>query len=73
MFTGVVTFARVPQSGIEDHGYARRIALLRGYCFDQAPELTPICSASRNKSGSMSRVRGAGAGRDFEPSPAWSR
>jgi hypothetical protein len=40
-FIGLVTFARVLQSGIEDHGYARRIALLRGYYFDQAPELTP--------------------------------
>jgi hypothetical protein len=34
-----VTFDRVLQSGIEDHGYARRIARLRGYYFEQAPEL----------------------------------
>ena len=40
-FTGLVTFERVLQSGIEDLGYARRIALLRGYYFDAAPELTP--------------------------------
>jgi hypothetical protein len=40
-FVGLVTFERVLQSGIEDRGYARRIALLRGYYFDQAPELTP--------------------------------
>jgi hypothetical protein len=40
-FVGVVTFERVLQSGIEDLGYARRIALLRGYYFDEAPELTP--------------------------------
>ena len=40
-FIGLVTFARVLQTGIEDRGYARRIALLRGYYFDQAPELTP--------------------------------
>jgi hypothetical protein len=38
---GLVTFQRVLQSGIEDLGYARRIALLRGYYFDAAPELTP--------------------------------
>ena len=38
-FVGLVTFDRVLQSGIEDHGYARRIARLRGYYFDQAPEL----------------------------------
>jgi hypothetical protein len=39
-FVGLVTFERVLQSGIEDQGYARRIALLRGYYFDNAPELT---------------------------------
>ncbi len=39
-FIGLVTFERVLQSGIEDLSYARRIALLRGYYFDQAPELT---------------------------------
>jgi hypothetical protein len=40
-FTGLLTFERVLQSGIEDLGYARRIALLRGYYFDEAPELIP--------------------------------
>lgn len=40
-FVGLVTFERVLQSGIEDLGYARRIALLRGYYFDNAPELAP--------------------------------
>jgi hypothetical protein len=40
-FIGAVTFERTLQSGIEDHGYARRIARLRGYYFDAAPELTP--------------------------------
>jgi hypothetical protein len=40
-FIGLVTFERVPQSGIEDFWYARRIALLHGYYFDQAPELAP--------------------------------
>jgi hypothetical protein len=38
-FVGLVTFERTLQSGIEDHGYARRIARLRAYYFDQAPEL----------------------------------
>ena len=38
-FAGVVTFDRVLQSGIEDHGYADRIARLRAYYFDCAPEL----------------------------------
>ena len=40
-FVGLVTFGRVLQSGIEDYGYARRIAVLRGYYFDNAPELAP--------------------------------
>jgi hypothetical protein len=38
-FVGLVTFDRVLQSGLEDHGYARRIARLRGYYFEYAPEL----------------------------------
>lgn len=41
-FIGVVTFERVLQSGIEDHGYARRIARLRDYYFRMAPELEPF-------------------------------
>jgi hypothetical protein len=40
-FVGLVTFERALQSGVEDKGYARRIALLRGYYFDNAPELAP--------------------------------
>jgi hypothetical protein len=40
-FVGLVTFERVLQSGLEDLGYARRIALLRSYYFDNAPELAP--------------------------------
>src|SRR5436305_5821888 len=40
-FVGLVTFERVLQSGIEDYGYGRRIARLRGYYFETAPELTP--------------------------------
>ena len=39
-FVGFVTFERVMQSGMEDLEYARRIALLRGYYFDEAPELS---------------------------------
>ena len=39
-FVGLVTFDRVLQSGIEDHGYARRIARLREYYFRYAPELS---------------------------------
>jgi hypothetical protein len=48
-FTGLVTFERVLQSGMEDLGYARRIALLRGYYFDEAPELIPYLQGVREQ------------------------
>jgi hypothetical protein len=38
---GLMTFDRALQSGIEDLGYARRIAVLRGYYFEVTPELVP--------------------------------
>ena len=38
-FVGLATFNRVLQSGIEDLGFASRIARLRGYYFQYAPEL----------------------------------
>jgi hypothetical protein len=44
-FVGFVTFQRVLQSGIEDHGYAERIARLRAYYFDCAPEITPYLAS----------------------------
>jgi hypothetical protein len=40
-FVGLVTFQRTLQSSIEDTEYARRIALLRGYYFEHAPEIGP--------------------------------
>lgn len=40
-FVGLVTADRTLQSGIEDLGYARRIAALRGYYFEVAPEVAP--------------------------------
>jgi hypothetical protein len=38
-FVGFFTFGRALQSSIEDTEYARRIALLRGYYLEQAPEI----------------------------------
>jgi hypothetical protein len=38
-FVGLVTFERALQSAMDDHLLARRIALLRGYYLDNAPEL----------------------------------
>ena len=40
-FVGLVTADRTLQSGVEDLGYARRIAALRGYYFEVAPEIGP--------------------------------
>ncbi len=40
-FIGLITFQRVLQSGIEDHGYAERISQLRAFYFEQVPQLTP--------------------------------
>jgi hypothetical protein len=40
-FVGWVTFERALQSSIADTEYARRIALLRGYYFESAPEIAP--------------------------------
>lgn len=39
-FVGFVTFGRALQSSMEDSEYARRIALLRGYYFEHAPEIS---------------------------------
>jgi len=39
-FVGLVTFERVLQSGVEDHQYAQRIARLRAFYFDYAPQIT---------------------------------
>jgi hypothetical protein len=60
-FVGLVTFQRALQSGIEDVGYARRIALLRGYYFDEAPELTSYLMSVPGPE--RLRVLGLGEGR----------
>src|SRR5919201_1422602 len=60
-FVGVVTFERTMQSGMEDLGYARRIDLLRGYYFDEAPELAPYLMSVPGPE--RLRVLGLGEGR----------
>jgi hypothetical protein len=40
-FIGLVTFGRTLQSSREDSEYARRIALLRSFYFEHAPEIAP--------------------------------
>jgi hypothetical protein len=60
-FVGVVTFDRALQSGIEDHGYARRIARLRDFYLEYAPELVLYLLSVRP--GERLRVQGLRAGR----------
>jgi hypothetical protein len=56
---GLVTFGRTLQSSIEDTEYARRIALLRGYYFEHAPEIAPyLLSVPRAERLLMQRVPG---------------
>lgn len=60
-FVGLVTFERALQSGLEDYSYARRIALLRGYYFEHAPELAPYLLSVAPEE--RLRVQGLGGGR----------
>jgi hypothetical protein len=58
---GLVTFERALQSGVEDHGYAVRIARLRAYYFDTAPEVTPyLASVSPQERLAIEGLRGGG-------------
>jgi hypothetical protein len=58
-FVGLVTFERSLQSSIEDTEYARRIALLRRYYFEHAPEVAQyLLSAPPAERLLMQRVPG---------------
>jgi hypothetical protein len=58
-FVGFVTFGRALQSSIEDTEYARRIALLRRYYFEHAPEVAPyVLNAPSAERQLMQRVPG---------------
>ena len=63
-FFDFVTCDRVLQSGIEELHYAERIARLRAYYFDFAPELTDSATwpASRHRGGLPSWACAAGTG-----------
>ena len=58
---GLMTFQRVLQSGIEDHGYARRITRLRAFYFEQVPQLASymprVPAAERLSAHGLSRDR----------------
>src|SRR6187399_2355578 len=60
-FVGVVTFERALQSGVEDYRYARRIARLRGFYFENAPEVTPYLLTVPETE--RMRAQGLGGGR----------
>jgi hypothetical protein len=60
-FVGLVTFERALQTGLEDYGYARRIALLRSFYFDNAPELASYLMSV--PPGERLRVQGLQGGR----------
>jgi hypothetical protein len=58
-FVGLVTFERTLQTSLEDTEYARRIALLRGYYFEHAPEIAPyLLNVPRAERLHMQRVPG---------------
>ena len=70
-FVGFVTFQRVLQSGIEDHGYAERIARLRPTTSTARQNSSPTWPASRLRSDLSSRACGPVTGRPSGRSPEW--
>ena len=59
-FIGIVTFQRVAQITSEDIAYAQRIARLRGFYVDVAPQLEPYLTIVRGAAAAQ-RLRGARA------------
>jgi hypothetical protein len=62
---GLMTFQRVLQSGIEDHGYARRISRLRGFYFERVPQLTKYMPRVPAQEGISARGLSHGRGQGF--------
>jgi hypothetical protein len=63
-FVGLVTFDRVLQSGIEDFGYAHRIARLRGFYFQYAPGLVDHLASAPSEQ--RLRLQGLPGGRRWQ-------
>jgi hypothetical protein len=62
---GLMTFQRVLQSGIEDHGYARRISRLRAFYFERVPQLTEYMPRVPAQEGISARGLSHGRGQGF--------
>jgi len=71
-FVGLITFARAVQSGVEDYGYAVRIARLRAFYLTVPRRSAPTWPAAHRAQHWPSRGCGAGDGRSSRPSPACS-
>jgi hypothetical protein len=62
---GLMTFQRVLQSGIEDHGYARRIPRLRAFYFERVPQLSEYMPRVPAQEGILARGLSHGRGQGF--------
>ena len=62
---GLMTFQRALQSGIEDHGYARRISRLRAFYFERVPQLTDYMPRVPAQEGISARGLSGGRGQGF--------
>ena len=62
---GLMTFQMVLQSGIEDHGYARRISRLRAFYFEPLRQLTDYMPRVRAQEGISARGLSHGRGQGF--------
>jgi hypothetical protein len=62
---GLMTFQRVLQSGVEDHGYARRISRLRVFYFERVPQLAEYMSRVPAEEGTSARGLSHGRGQGF--------
>jgi hypothetical protein len=69
-FTGLVTFERALQSGIEDLGYARRIALLRGLLLRRGARADPISAERPRTAASRSSPTTPAGRRKTAPAPS---
>jgi hypothetical protein len=68
----LVTFNWALQSGIEDFGYASRIAQFRGFTSTTHPNWSTTCAVSRPPSDCACKGSAVAAGRSSSQPPRWS-